>query len=67
VSTDILRRNSLDTPEDADVVIGYLFLVSSAAATLTPYLVFGVYLTFSGPSFLLSLFLFPIFTQSFAL
>jgi hypothetical protein len=28
VSTDILRRNSLDTPEDADIVIGYLFMVS---------------------------------------
>lgn len=28
VSTDILRRDSLDIPEDADVVIGYLFSVS---------------------------------------
>ncbi|XP_039281634.1 uncharacterized protein LOC111058896 [Nilaparvata lugens] len=25
VSTDILRRNELDTPDDADLVIGYLF------------------------------------------
>jgi hypothetical protein len=32
VSTDILRRNSLDTPEDADIVIGYLFMVSNNAA-----------------------------------
>jgi hypothetical protein len=29
VSTDILRRNSLDTPEDSDIVIGYLFMVST--------------------------------------
>ncbi|KAJ4449399.1 hypothetical protein ANN_00798 [Periplaneta americana] len=32
VSTDILKRNSLDTPEDADIVIGYLFMF------LFPYL-----------------------------
>lgn len=30
VGTDILRRNSLDTPADADIVIGYLFMVSDA-------------------------------------
>lgn len=28
LSTDILKRNSLDTPDDADIVIGYLFMVS---------------------------------------
>lgn len=26
--TDVLRRNSLDTPKDADLIIGYLFSVS---------------------------------------
>lgn len=27
VSTDILKRNELDHPEDADLIIGYLFQV----------------------------------------
>nr|CAD7426536.1 unnamed protein product [Timema monikensis] len=44
VSTDILKRNSLDTPEDADIVyrlplpgIGYLFLVSYLLLSLVKY------------------------------
>ncbi|XP_047115729.1 protein kinase C-binding protein NELL2-like [Schistocerca piceifrons] len=36
VSTNILRRNSLDTPQDADVVIGYLFMGDLEQLTVVP-------------------------------
>nr|CAD7265979.1 unnamed protein product [Timema shepardi] len=36
VSTDILKRNSLDTPEDADIVIGYLFLGDLEQLVIVP-------------------------------
>ncbi|KAJ9584557.1 hypothetical protein L9F63_021096, partial [Diploptera punctata] len=36
ISTDILKRNSLDTPEDADVVIGYLFMGDLEQLVIVP-------------------------------
>jgi hypothetical protein len=36
LSTDILKRNSLDTPDDADVVIGYLFMVGRQKYMVMP-------------------------------
>ncbi|XP_068085912.1 uncharacterized protein [Anabrus simplex] len=36
VSTDILKRNALDTPEDADIVIGYLFVGDLEQLVIVP-------------------------------
>ncbi|XP_067012191.2 uncharacterized protein [Anabrus simplex] len=36
VSTDILKRNSLDIPEDADIIIGYLFVGDLEQLVIVP-------------------------------